>query len=440
MTPAPASISSARPNPDRSRRRFWCSFFLILIALVVGFYQVELWWGRASWRTYERDAVRRGVKLDFYDFVPPQIPDAENFASIPLMQAVFDADDSGQAIPKPFALVKDSSARPKLSDLWNQRHPDLDAWQKILIEQGYLPQTGNTPAADILRALGSFAGPLQELRDADMRRHCRFPVHWEKGPAASLPHLGVLQTAAQLYSLRLSAHLANGESPAAYEDFRDGLRLATAIREEPSIISGLVRISIHALMLNCVWDGLAQQQWRPSELEKIEADIAKIDWLADYVFALSSERGAVNGIFGTVIHDPKMLAKTFGQPSTASEYLRPYPAGWVYQSKVRTNRFVDELLARVEPVRRRHFSERPLPSSARNLPTWSAGTRYLLFVLLSSPLETVEAKYLQCASISDEARIACALERFRMTNGSYPSDLAELSPAFIAELPVEVVS
>jgi hypothetical protein len=56
----------------------------------------------------------------------------------------------------------------------------------------------------------------------------------------------------------------NGEPPhyrlgEAYEDFRGGLRLYTGIVNEPTLLSGLVRISVLAIVENAVWGGLARR-------------------------------------------------------------------------------------------------------------------------------------------------------------------------------------
>jgi hypothetical protein len=43
-------------------------------------------------------------------------------------------------------------------------------------------------------------------------------------------------------------------------------------------------------------------------------------------------------------------------------------------------------------------------------------------------------------AIVDSARVACALERFRLAHGKYPESLASLSPEFIATLPRDLVN
>jgi hypothetical protein len=43
-------------------------------------------------------------------------------------------------------------------------------------------------------------------------------------------------------------------------------------------------------------------------------------------------------------------------------------------------------------------------------------------------------------SMYDQAAIACALERYRMGKGTYPNNLAEMSPAFMKQIPMDIVN
>ena len=415
-----------------------------LLSVVRAFYLEERIRGEWAWEAYEADALKRGVKLKFSDYIPPEVSDGENFASIPMMDAVFRASDAGQSTPDPFELPGDKDKRPKSNNITRQEHIDLVAWQKYFVEHEMLPKAGDNAAADILLALEKFNAPLQELREAGRRPRCRFPVHWEKGYAAALPHFGVLQSAVRLHGLRLASHLALGDSAAAYEDFRDGLRVATAIREEPTLIGGLVRISMVSIMMNGVWDGIEEKRWAAADLQKIQADLSKLDWLEDYVFSMGSERGSENDMFDLVIHDPKNLKGIsgghLGGDPTSDRAIRFYPVGRLYQSKVRANRYIDELLRRVEPERRRYFGDRPTPSSPEDLTSIPAKIWHMLFAIMAPVMGSVENKFVQVASMTDQAMIACALERYRLARGAYPDKLDELVPEFVEKVPAEIVN
>ena len=417
-------------------------FALVLPVLIPCLYLVEKYRGRAAWRAYETEAKARGVKLDFADYIPPKIPDAENFASIPLFDAVFRASDAKQEVPNPFKLPEAKDGKlPKFADPVKQERIDLAAWQKYFVEAKLLPAASDHAAAEVLTALDSFSGPLAQLREAGARPHCRFPVHWEKAYAAPLPHMELLQSASKLYALRLSAHLALGDSAAAYEDFRDGLRLTTATVGEPSLIAGLVRIAIAVAMENAVWDGLSGRQWAEPELRKIQADLATLDWLKDYALAMGSERGGSNVMIDMIIERPHQLDDLLQQGGTTMRNtLWFYPTGWFYQSKVRANHFFDELAARIDPAERRFFPEREVPSSPTNITGQPQRFYYLFFAIMAPVLERVEKRFIQAATVTDHTRLACALERFRLARGAYPEALAELAPEFIAAVPVEIVN
>ena len=387
--------------------------------------------------------MQRGVKLSFTDYIPPQIPDAENFASIPLFEAVFRASDNNQEIPDPFKLPTAANGRlPKFSDPIKQERIDLIAWQKFFVQSKVLPVAGDNAAADVLQSLDSFAAPLAQLREAGTRPHCRFPVHWEKAFATELPHMTVLHSASKVYALRLASHLELGQSAAAYEDFRDGLRLITATLREPSLIAGLVRIANTVSMENSVWNGLASRQWGEPELRKIEADLAALDWLEDFVFAMNSERGGINLMIDLMMERPEQLAgvrQSDAESREAAKVLRATPSGWFYQNKVRTNHFIDEVLARIDVGRRRYFSERAVPSSPANITSWPKRSYYLLFGIIAPVLEGVEERYVQIASMTDQTRLACALERCRMSRGTFPAAIAELVPDYLPVMPVEIL-
>ena len=439
-------MSSTSPTdppakPVRLRRYLVRALFIAacLATLSIALFLEEKIRGRAAWHAYETEAKARGVKLDFADYIPPPIPDAENFASIPLFEAVFRAADAKEPVPNPLKLPDGNP--PPFSNPAKQERLDLAAWQKFFVETKLLPAAGENPAADVLQALDGFAAPLAQLSAAGTRPHCHFPVHWEQAYAALLPHLQILHSAAKLYALRLSAHLALGDSAAAYADFRDGLRLTTATTAEPSLIAGLVRIASATLMENAVWAGLADHRWAEPELRKIEADLATLDWLKDYLFAMGSERGGENLMTDLLIENPGQLDAILGSDAPSGFVgFRFYPTGWFYQSKVRANRYFDEVLARVEPEQHRSFGGRTSPSSLDDIKTGPKRIYYLLFALLAPALESQGKNYVHAATVTDHARLAGALERFRIARGSFPQALSELTPDFLATLPAEIVN
>jgi hypothetical protein len=452
------------PKPSSRLRRLGVRALFVLaccITLIAAIYVEERIRGRAAWKAYETDAKQRGVKLEFADFIPPKIPDAENFASIPLFENVFRAEDTKPQQPYPYPLTlpvppggpsngSDLAKLPPFSDPNTQKRIDFANWQKYFVEAKLLPAAGENAATDTLQALSSFSPLLAQLHEAGTRPHCRFPVHWERTYEAGLPHMVILQSASKFFALRMAAHLELGQSAAAYEDWHDGFRMLAVTAEEPTLINALVRISCFPLLVNGVWSGLAARQWAEPELRKIEVDLASLDWLKDYVFSMACERGALNSMADRMIDSSAELGKIMGlmrgmqdnvkMASFPPSAWRFYPAGWLYQGKVKTNYYFDETIARVDPERQRFFAERAVSSSPENVKGLFERIHYVLFAVGAPAFQGMEMRFVWPATVTAEARLACALERYRLSRGDFPNALAELAPEFLPVLPVEIVN
>ncbi|MEO7317979.1 MAG: hypothetical protein ABIZ56_03210, partial [Chthoniobacteraceae bacterium] len=57
-----------------------------LVALCSAAHFFLNWRAERRWQTYAEAARARGVKLLLTDFEQPEIPDAENFAALPMMR------------------------------------------------------------------------------------------------------------------------------------------------------------------------------------------------------------------------------------------------------------------------------------------------------------------------------------------------------------------
>ncbi len=60
--------------------------------------------------------------------------------------------------------------------------------------------------------------------------------------------------------------------------------------------------------------------------------------------------------------------------------------------------------------------------------------------MLLPALGKVSLKAAKAQTAADQAALACALERFRLTNGQFPEKLDALAPRFIDNIPNDVIS
>lgn len=419
-----------------------------LAALWYAFCLEERWRGRRAWAAYREAAIARGTKLDLASVLPPEVPDAENFAAHPMIREIFATNAGGKPVPDWFAALK-LKERPLPAFPTETTDFSLTAWRKFFVDHGVLPSAGADPAADVLAALATVKPELDQLHEAALRPRSKFPVPWEKGFATPMTHLGPLQLAVRVQQLAVTAHLAKGDSAAAYAVWRDSWRIHEALREEPVIISGLVRINALNNLLGSVHHGLAAGQWAVPELEKIQADLAGLRIAEDWQFAMASERVVVNrsldDVYRMRAEDLAQLAGLFSgvgdcsHPPVTRLSAAVYPVGWFYFSTVKINEYFDRAIIRTETVR---AGRPPLPpdeldadlrrEKARGLVHTVPQILYLLFV---PGVSSVETAYLRCLALTRQATVACALERYRLAKGGLPEQLGALAPEFTPEIP-----
>ncbi|MGI5818801.1 MAG: hypothetical protein ACOX9R_11965, partial [Armatimonadota bacterium] len=85
---------------------------------------------------------------------------------------------------------------------------------------------------------------LDAIKRASQMKRCVFPVNWQDGYGALLPHLAQFRAAQRLVSARMMIAGREGRTEEALEWCEVGLRMSNHISEEPTLIGFLVRVSM----------------------------------------------------------------------------------------------------------------------------------------------------------------------------------------------------
>ena len=415
------------------------TIFLVLIGFAVGTHLFANWRAEVRWQRYCAAARARGVKLTLAEFAPPEIPDAENFAKIPMLRAIFTG-----GVQRPMELPVVNGKRPEFGNAVRGERLDWQAWQKFCKDAGWITETSDDTPRDVLRALEHYAPQFKEWSEWRTRPHCRFPLDLNRGFALPLTHLSTFTDAAKIFGLRMRAHLAVKHSAVAYADFEDGLQCHRALEEEPTLISKLVQFSALASLCNAVGEGLRDHAWAEPELRKIESELSTVHVWKNYRLGFSSERGFSNWFYNELAADsPHRRARGAGL-ALGSSYPPPVfmliPTRVYRDNQLRQNQYIDELLARASEDGRRFDADGPLPSSPENLTGMIDRYYFFLFQFSAPVVSEVGNRLVHLQTLLDEIRLASALERFRLARGAFPETLTELLPDFIAELPVDTYS
>ena len=457
-----------KSNWRKTKRLFvGLAYLILLIAL---FYAEEDTRGWYAWHRFKHKWEAKGERFDPASVIPPAVPEDQNFALTPIVFTSYGnmVTRDGKEIP---SKDRDTNFvnRLKMAVSYNGKSPangignrqkstmtDLKAWQQYYRAQAETADAfpvalqPQSPAADVLLALSKYDSAIKELRQAGKLPYSRFPVEYDKDDpwAIMLPHLGSLKGCAQVLQLRAIAELQNGQSEQALDDAILMLRLTDTIRTEPFLISHLVRLAILQIALQPVWEGLVRHQWSDAQLVELERELAGLDFLSDYKLAMHSELVFQGGMFDYLRRHPEQFPNLSDDgnfiktPLVARIIWRLIPSGWLYQNRLRCARPMVELYLPVADVSQGiispaavHRAEVRVQTDTKRRNPYNLAERLFL-----PALGPAARKFANGQSSADLARVAFALERYRLAHGAHPESLDVLAPQFIAKLPHDVIN
>jgi hypothetical protein len=455
------------------------------IALIIFFYAEEDFRGWYAWHQFKQQEEAKGENFNHLSFAPPSVPDAQNFALTPIVASSYNwlLDTNGKRLNPPKTnyinrlwmsregyFYELNESLTNYAD-WQKGMPtDFEEWQNyyrvLATKTNDFPvsQMPQSPAADVLLALSKYDSDIEKIRKASALPYSRFPLNYNTDDPFEilLPHLAALKGCCQVLQLRACAELENNQSDKALNDVKLMLRLADSIQSEPLLISHLVRIALTSVALQPVWEGQIKHKWSDAQFAELERVLAPLNFLNNYGFTMRNERaGAILEIdsmrkerdykkfemyFSSMrgFADEDEPSIEYSQPSKIGEFLCcPFglylmPDGWYYRNELTVGEMFQRCflpmidtnlqvgLPKVRNDANKYFKE-------LNLGPWN------LLALDSVGLRSDGRKFAYGQNSINMARVACALERYRLAHNEYPETLEALAPQFIAQIPHDVI-
>lgn len=453
-----------------------------IVTLTALFYAVENWRGARAWERYAEGLRNRGEPIDFREIIPPPVAAESNFAATPFwsslrysstMQDHFDTNRWPD-------LLETALSRIKLRERDAARDPsrplfelmDLPALAESISrikrnigneEDASLPAATNTEARveaarAVLVEMEAYRSVLEELRAAGRRPESRFPVAYDTpNPwAILLPHLAKVKSACVVLQIEAKARLALGQADQAWDNVRLILKLGESIESEPILISYLVRLACLRIAASIVWEGQVLHLWDESQLRGMQDRFSALALMEEARRAIRGERTFGNAYFDYLIegrHQEEILyeLENIGSESEMGLVLfNLAPRGWLQREKLHYNQFLDAMLPHV--ISPRQAPPRIDPSlvdesSNRAIAALERGSSFEQFLqhrvlaqLLLPALAKVFNKAAQVQATAELTVLACALERYYLRHDAYPDSLQSLTPEFIDQIPLDVVS
>ncbi len=497
------AASEMGPLEPWPRLKFWNGAVpaVAYAALVFGatplllFHAIENVRGAVAWQQTRSTLKARGECLELACIIPAQVRDEENFFATPFWghfhytrtteasgrnSTLQWADTNWSAITRELSLPNLPTPKSRLGvppEKTPEGRTDLAAWATafrastsnalhrpvpgsgIQFVTYPIPETPGTPAADVVQALTKLDPILTEFEASSSRPYSRYPHHYEEGFSALLTPVGTLKSTIRTATLRSTARLALGQTDAAAADVLLAFRLGESLREDPYLISQMVRYSCDALALHALWEGLIDHRWSDAQLARFQDVLTRRDYAPGMVRAIECERNIAGYELERILADRfarlQQLEALGGNtsPSELEEILSAIsflmPDGWFRQNQAQLmlgyQTLIETARAGLKPDNRPQalMESRRLESVADHfLLEASAHTtpRNFLVRRLLPSLSKSPSRAQRTITLARLGAVACALERHHLAHGRYPESLLDLGPTTLKALPDDWMS
>ena len=429
----------------------------VLMTLAAVLVTEENWRAKRDWENYKRDAAARGEHLNIATFVPPPVPDEQNFFAAPIVAESWkhlQNPAQGQSSYADYRMHFDIY-RGYIEHSPNTFHAkDWQSYYRKFSEtaegktNGFpVPPSPGEPAADVLFSLSIFDSALEELRQAAARPAARMPVNYEDGfeNAGQLLHwLANTKRCGQFLKLRIQAELENNQGDKALDDVKLFLKVTAASCNQHFLISELVRIAMFSILQDTLNESIRQHRWSDAQLAELEDALAKQDLLANFASGMEGEKLCAIDAFEKqrLTREMKNADDSSGKTVIITNSLRWSPTAYFYRNQLAFaemhRKFIVPLVdftnRIVAPAALRH-AEAEAAKELKGFPLYQAQASMVYPAIAGSV-----KKFAHVQTELDLTRTACALERFRLAHGTYPESLAALAPQFIAAVPNDIIN
>jgi len=365
----------------------------------------------------------QGKPMTIAEIVPTLVPDKENAAIL---------------YNKAFELMESEKTSEMVKTIgFANSHSNISDWsEKQKVE---IPKLVDSRELQRIYEL---------LEEGSQKLKCNFSREYGKGVFMELPTYSNVRNAVRLFCAKALLEAESGKAEKAFDMLLIGLEFSNHLKDEPILISQLVRIACDQLLIECV-KSISDSKSIPvekanlimSELsahKDVEPFIKCMDgerliymgWFSEKILQGNMSLKALRAISGIdILREDPLIAKMFS--SLLLNLYRPifkkdYTCYLTLISKIQDNYNIPYY--KVAEKIRNNPIERQIP-------------RYCVLTRISIPaLDVMQEGFAKYQAEIDICRTGLALRIYRVKNGDYPEKLESLVPDFLKEVPIDPFS
>jgi len=401
--------------------------FVGLVLLAALFYAEEDWHGKRAWEKCQREFAAKGIVMDWDKYIPPPVPDDQNFFKAPKMAAWF---VKLPAMPNRWVSTNDFNESQKFS---KRLYSNTNTTATITTERA---------ASDYLAWSDQFQPDFDLMREALKRPYARMDGDYSKPYEQPIPNFVNVRNVAQVLAQRAKCDLLLGQTDKALQELalmHDMCRLleAAPTGKPMTLVTAMINVAVTGLYVDTIAAGIQSHTWQEPQLAALQKQLAGIN-LTPFVFDALQEEPARLCRIAEIVWIQNMTGNMKWSDKVKWWF---WPRGWTYQNMVNITVFGQKPLNGFDlahdTIEPRKFEEAFREADKY---FWHSRSPYkLLAAIAASNFTKAEQTTAHNQMMVNEAQIVCALERYRLAHGEYPGTLDVLSPQFIEKIPHDII-
>jgi hypothetical protein len=413
---------------------------------------------RAATEAYIAELKAKGEPMDLTQVIPPPVPTEQNGALIFLKAAALLGTNwnvLGSNPPPAMRMTASGKA--------------MVGWQLPVIRDG----RASNSWAEVEAALAQENAALVLLRQITTGRVFDFKLDFSNGlEKIQLPQLASAKKAAQRLIAAAMNNLHRGDAAAAAENIRATLAVVQGMSHDRLVISELVRMAIAQMALAANWELLqstnitdeqlaaVQKNWldlefihaeeRALELERVTGQISLAEWRSSNAalrrYADMWEDLGLQSLSGSVHRH-----KNFFEKLKINVEIYLWRFWWSYPDELRALKGGQIMLETTRTAETNYFWLAAWRKQEAELNVIAKDTGSFWFAqpdkadfhsVASSDLKSMGNVFNRVMKVEAARQLtvtAIALKRFQLQHGNFPEKLSELTPEFLASVPLDPV-
>ena len=269
---------------------------------------------------------------------------------------------------------------------------------------------------------------LKRLHAGAAIKHSRYPVDLSAGFAILLPSLSDIRTAARLLKLEGILHAENSDDELAVRSTISIFGIARSLAKEPVLVSQLTCSSCKFLAATTIEYCLNRIEFNDEQLIRLIDCVRNAELISDMSQAFVGERCGGLDFFMA----PEFVKTNIVKGKPSRPILELYKAvGLLDSDTIIYLDIMDEYIKSTQlPMYRRQEAIKAIDARLQSI-----SQAHVLLHLIIPALSRVAILDLRSIAQLRNARVALAIERYRLAAGKLPDALADLVPDYLDSVP-----